>query len=151
MEARYQRLMKEGKEAEANEYRLVDPEDKSVYMSAQMYSDNVVDVTRPSAFHFYEKVVDEFEKMYKEAGLTMPVFHAGGDEVADGAWSKSPNAMALMKQHPEIKDPKNLQAYFFSELVNKMEKRNIEVHGWEEVALIKDSTGKLAPNPDVCA
>ena len=147
MEARYQRLMKEGKEAEANEYRLVDPEDKSVYMSAQMYSDNVVDVTRPSAFHFYEKVVDEFEKMYKEAGLTMPVFHAGGDEVADGAWSKSPNAMALMKQHPEIKDPKNLQAYFFSELVNKMEKRNIEVHGSEEVALIKDSTGKLAPNP----
>lgn len=148
MEARYQRLMKEGKETEANEYRLVDPEDKSVYMSAQMYSDNVVDVTRPSAFHFYEKVVDEFEKMYKEAGLTMPVFHAGGDEVADGAWSKSPNAIALMKQHPEIKDPKNLQSYFFRELVTKMEKRNIEVHGWEEVALIKDSTGKLAPNPE---
>jgi hexosaminidase len=148
MEARYQRLMKEGKEQEANEYRLVDPEDKSVYMSAQMYSDNVVDITRESAYHFYFKVVDEFEKMYKEAGLPMPVFHAGGDEVADGAWSKSPNALALMAKHPEIKDPKNLQSYFFRRLVEVMEKRNIEVHGWEEVALKKDSAGKMVANPE---
>lgn len=148
MEARYQRLMKEGKEKEANEYRLVDPEDKSVYMSAQMYTDNVVDVTRESAYHFYFKVVDEFEKMYKDAGLPMPVFHAGGDEVADGAWSKSPNALALMAKHPEIKNPKNLQAYFFRRLVDEMAKRKIEVHGWEEVALMKDDAGKTVPNPE---
>ena len=148
MEARYQRLMKEGKEKEANEYRLVDPEDKSVYMSAQMYTDNVVDVTRESAYHFYFKVVDEFEKMYKDAGLPMPVFHAGGDEVADGAWSKSPNALALMAKHPEIKNPKNLQAYFFRRLVDEMAKRKIEVHGWEEVALMKDEAGKTVPNPE---
>ncbi|MCO5240113.1 MAG: carbohydate-binding domain-containing protein [Chitinophagaceae bacterium] len=148
MEARYQRLMKEGKEAEANEYRLIDPEDKSVYLSAQMFKDNVVNVSRESTYRFYEKVVDEFAKMYEEAGLKMDVFHAGGDEVAEGAWTQSPEALELLSKHPEIKDPKNLQAYFFGELLKRMEKRNLEIHGWEEVALIKDATGKYIPNPE---
>lgn len=148
MEARYQRLMKEGKEAEANEYRLVDPEDKSVYLSAQMFKDNVVNVSRESTYRFFEKVVDEFAKMYEEAGLKMDVFHAGGDEVAEGAWTASPEALELLNKHPEIKDPKNLQTYFFRELMKRMEKRDIEVHGWEEVALIKDASGKYIPNPE---
>lgn len=148
MEARYQRLMKEGREDEANEYRLVDPADQSVYLSAQLYKDNVVNVSRESAYRFYEKVVDEFDKMYKEAGLTMDIFHAGGDEVAEGAWTKSPEALALLQKHPEVGDPKNLQAYFFRELVKRLAKRNLEVHGWEEVALLKDSSGKYIPNPE---
>lgn len=148
MEARYQRLMKEGKEAEANEYRLIDPADKSVYLSAQMYKDNVVNIARESTYRFFEKVVDEFSKMYEEAGLKMDVFHAGGDEVAEGAWTQSPEALELLSKHPEIKDPKNLQTYFFRELLKRMEKRNLEVHGWEEVALTKDASGKYIPNPE---
>ncbi|MBX3256970.1 MAG: carbohydate-binding domain-containing protein [Chitinophagaceae bacterium] len=148
MEARYERLMKEGKEEEANEYRLIDPEDKSVYLSAQLYKDNVVNVSRESTYRFYEKVVDEFDMMYKEAGLTMDIFHAGGDEVAEGAWTQSPEALELLKKNPDIKDPKNLQTYFFRELVKRMEKRNLAVHGWEEVALLKDENGKYKPNPE---
>lgn len=148
MEARYHRLMKEGKEEEANEYRLVDPEDKSEYLSAQLFKDNVVNVSRESTFRFFEKVVDEFGKMYTEAGLVMDVFHAGGDEVAEGAWTKSPEALELLQRNPEIQDPKNLQTYFFRELVKRLEKRNLTIHGWEEVALLKDSTGKYIPNPE---
>src|SRR5690606_5494836 len=101
MEARYERLMKEGKEKEANEYRLIDPDDKSVYLSAQAYKNNVVDVSRESVYHFFEKVVDEFALMYKEAGLTMDTFHTGGDEVAEGAWTKSPMAQKLISEHAE--------------------------------------------------
>ncbi len=148
MEARYQRLMKEGKEEEANEYRLIDPEDKSVYLSAQLYKDNVVNVSRESTFRFFEKVVDEIGKMYEEAGLVMDVFHAGGDEVAEGAWTQSPEALELMQKNPDIKDPKNLQTYFFRELMKRMEKRNLTIHGWEEVALLKDDSGKYIPNPE---
>ena len=148
MEARYQRLMKDGKEAEANEYRLVDPADKSVYLSAQMFKDNVVNVARESTYRFFEKVVDEFAKMYEEAGLKMEIFHAGGDEVAEGAWTQSPEALELLRQHPEIKDPKNLQTYFFRELLKRLEKKNLEIHGWEEVALTKDASGKYIPNPE---
>ena len=148
MEARYERLMKEGKEDEANEYRLIDPDDKSEYLSAQGYKDNVVCVARESVFHFYEKVVDEIAVMYKEAGLTLDEFHSGGDEVAEGAWTKSPLALALLKDHPEIKDPKNLQTYFFRELLKRLKKKNLRVHGWEEVALMKTPDGEYVPNPE---
>ena len=148
MEARYERLMKEGKETEANEYRLIDPDDSSVYLSAQGYKDNVVSVARESVFHFYEKVVDEITEMYAEAGLKLDVFHTGGDEVPEGAWTKSPLAAELMRQHPEIRDPKNLQSYFFRELIKRLEKRNLEIHGWEEVALMKTPQGPYTPNPE---
>jgi hexosaminidase len=148
MEARYERLMKEGKEKEANEYRLIDPDDKSVYISAQGYKDNVVSVARESTYHFFEKVVDEMAKMYKEAGLTMDTFHTGGDEVAEGVWEKSPMAAKLIRENPEIKSPKNLQTYFFRKLVPRLEKRNLKIHGWEEIALTKTPEGKYLSNPE---
>ncbi|WP_215237000.1 family 20 glycosylhydrolase [Dyadobacter helix] len=148
MEARYNRLMKEGKEKEANEYRLIDPDDKSVYLSAQAYKNNVVNVASESTYRFFEKVVDEMAKMYKEAGLTMDTFHTGGDEVAAGAWEKSPMAAKLIKDNPEIKSAKNLQAYFFRRLLPRLEKRNIKVHGWEEVALTKGADGSYLVNPE---
>lgn len=148
MESRYERLMKEGKEAEANEYRLIDPDDQSIYLSAQGYKDNVVSVARESVFHFYEKVVSEITAMYSEAGLKLDEFHTGGDEVPEGAWTKSPLALALLKQHPEVKDPKNLQTYFFRELVKRLKHRNLQLHGWEEVALLKTESGQYVPNPE---
>ena len=148
MEARYNRLMKEGKEDEANEYRLIDPDDKSVYLSAQGYTDNVVSVGRESTYHFYEKVVDELTKLYRQAGLPMDVMHAGGDEVPEGAWTQSPIAAKLLAENRAIKDPKNLQAYFFRTLLKRLEKRKLAVHGWEEVALIKSADGTCRPNPE---
>ncbi|MCF2516176.1 family 20 glycosylhydrolase [Dyadobacter sp. CY351] len=148
MEARYERLMKEGKEKEANEYRLIDPEDKSVYLSAQAYKNNTVSVARESTYHFFEKVVDEFAKMYKEAGLTMDTFHTGGDEVAEGAWTKSPMAIKLKAENPEIKEFRDLQTYFFRKLLPRLEKRNLKVHGWEEVALTKTNAGIYNANPE---
>ena len=148
MEARYRRLMKEGREDEANEYRLIDPEDKSEYLSAQSFTDNVVSVARESTYRFYEKVVDEIAEMYAEAGLVMDEFHAGGDEVPEGAWTRSPMAKALLEAHPEIKDPKNLQAYFFRELLKRLKKRNLRVDGWEEVALLRNAQGGYDPNPE---
>ncbi len=148
MEARYQRLMKEGKEEEAKEYRLIDPDDKSAYLSAQAYTDNVVSVARESTYHFYEKVVDEISKMYADAGLELKIFHTGGDEVPEGAWTQSPMAKKLLAEHPDISDPKNLQTYFFGRLLEKLEKRGLEVHGWEEIALKKDASGVYQPNPE---
>lgn len=151
MEARYERLMKEGKEKEANEYRLIDPDDKSVYLSAQGYKDNVVDVTRESTYHFYEKVTDEIIKMYKEAGLTLDLFHIGGDEVAAGAWTQSPLAQELLKKDPSIGNAYNLHPYFIRRLLPRLQKRNLQVHGWEEVSMIKDKDGALKVNPEFAA
>jgi hexosaminidase len=146
MEARHDRLMKEGKEAEANEYRLIDPDDRSVYLSAQGYKDNVVCVARESTYNFYLKVVDEIRLMFLEAGLKMDEFHTGGDEVPEGAWTKSPMAADLMKRNPDIKDPKNLQTYFFRELITRLAPLRMQIDGWEEVGLLKTEDGRYFPN-----
>lgn len=148
MEARYEKYMEEGDEEAANEYRLIDPDDTSVYLSAQAFKDNTVSVARESTYRFYEKVMDEIAKMYQEAGLTLTKIHAGGDEVPEGAWTASPMAAELLKQLPDIDDPKNLQAYFFRKLLQRLEKLNVEVHVWEEMALMKTPEGGYVPNPE---
>ena len=148
MEARYQKYKVEGDLEKAEEYRLIDPDDQSVYLSAQAYKDNVVSVARESTYRFYEKVVDEIALMYQEAGLQLDEFHAGGDEVPEGAWTDSPEAAELLEQLPDIDDPKNLQTYFFGKLLDRLEKRNLTIGGWEEVALLKMEDGSYQPNPD---
>ncbi|MEX0882459.1 MAG: family 20 glycosylhydrolase [Cyclobacteriaceae bacterium] len=148
MEARYDKMMERGDESGAEEYRLIDPEDSSKYLSAQSYKDNVVSVARASTYRFYEKVVDEMAKMYVEAGLELKKIHAGGDEVPEGSWTGSPMAAALLDSLKEISDPKNLQAYFFRELLKSLEKRNLEIHVWEEMALLKTGEGTYQPNPE---
>ena len=148
MEARYERFMAEGKEEEANKYRLIDPEDNSTYLSAQAYKDNVVSVARPSTYRFYKKVMDEIALMYTEAGLKLDEIHAGGDEVPEGSWTESPMAAEIMKENPHIKDPKNLQAYFVRRLLDSLKEDNYIVHGWEEHFLKKNEEGKYVANPE---
>jgi len=148
MEKRYLRLMEEGNTKDAEAYRLVDPEDQSKYMSAQSFKDNVVNVASASTYDFYLKVVDELIKMYGEAGLELKKMHSGGDEVAEGAWTASPQAKKLLEKLPEIKDPKNLQTYFFSTLLKKLADRDLEMHVWEEMVLLKDESGAYRPNPE---
>ncbi len=148
MEARYIRLMAEGKETEANEYRLIDPDDKSVYRSAQSYKDNVISIANESTYKFSKKVIDEIALMYQEAGLELEAIHTGGDEVPAGAWTASPLAAKIMKENPEYKDPKNLQAYFFKRFLKSLGNDNYKIHGWEEVSLLKNPDGSYSINPE---
>jgi hexosaminidase len=148
MEARYEKYMKEGDEEKANEYRLIDPEETSKYLSAQWYTDNIVNVARESTYRFYEKVVDAVADIYKEAGVELEFFHTGGDEVPEGSWTESPMTAELMKTLPGITDPRNLQAYFFSRIVPMLRSKNLKIGGWEEVALLKDADGRYVPNPE---
>jgi hexosaminidase len=141
METRYERLMDEGKEAEAERYRLIDPNDTSEYISAQRYDDNVVCVARESVYSFYEKVIDEIKDIYEEAGIPFDFIHTGGDEVPEGAWAGSPLCQKLLDSLPEIEDPRNLQTYFFQRLVKILSKKQLKTGGWEEVALKKDTQG----------
>lgn len=148
METRYDRLMKEGKQAEAEEYRLIDPADKSVYNSAQNFNDNVVCVCMEAPYRFYETVLDDIISMYEEAGLEMKVMHAGGDEVPAGSWTASPVCEAFMQEHPEISGTDNLQAYCEGRLYEILEERELVMAGWEEIAMKKNEEGVWVPNPE---
>jgi hexosaminidase len=147
MEYRYERLMQEGKPDEANEFRLIDPEDKSRYMSAQAYKDNVVSVVQEQTYHFYETVVEEILSMYQEAGVPISKFHIGGDEVPSGAWTGSPQVAEFMKDHPEIENHHALHAYFVKTMTDRLANKGLEWHGWEEVVLSKTADGAYVPNP----
>ncbi|MFN8254470.1 MAG: family 20 glycosylhydrolase [Bacteroidales bacterium] len=146
MEARYRYYMSKNDEKAAEEFRLIDPEDKSVYSSAQRYNDNIVCVANESAYHFYETVIKDIIAMYDEAGFKLTTFNTGGDEVPNGAWAKSPRCIELMKTLPEVKNPRQLQGYFLRKALGILSKYNLKVTGWEEVVLNKDSENNIAIN-----
>jgi hexosaminidase len=148
MEYRYDRLMEEGKPWEANEFRLIDPDDRSEYLSAQGYKDNVVCVAKEQTYHFYETVVEEILSMYQEAGVPISKFHIGGDEVPEGAWTGSPLVAEFMKQHPEIENHHELHAYFIRTMMERLADKGLEWHGWEEIAVRKTEEGGFEPNPE---
>ena len=146
MENRYRRFMAEGNTEAANEFRLADPNDSSVYSSAQVFNDNVICVALESAYHFYETVVKDLKAVYEEAGVPFNFIHTGGDEVPRGVWTRSPECIRLLLQHPEIGDPANLQGYFLGRLVDLLKKYDLTIGGWEEVAMLISENGWI-PNP----
>lgn len=147
MENRYERLMAEGKKEEAERFRLIDPDDKSEYLSAQHFKDNITCVCRPSTYAFYEYVIDDIMEMYQEAGVPLYMWHTGGDEVPAGSWTASPICEEFRKDHPEITNARNLQAYFFDQITKMLLEKGIDkIGGWEEVVMAYDDSGEWYTN-----
>ncbi|GAK85554.1 beta-hexosaminidase [Vibrio ponticus] len=81
MEARYDRLMAQGKEQQANEYRLMDPQDTSNVTTVQFYDKHsFINPCLDSSTRFVDKVISEVAAMHNEAGMPLTTWHFGGDE-----------------------------------------------------------------------
>jgi len=118
-------------------YLLNDADDQSEYRTAQNYNDNVINVCMESTYNFIDKVVEEVVKMHNEAGIPLKTLHTGGDEVPAGAWQKSPVCAALVAKDETIDGSKiGLTNYFMTRFSKILEKRNLVVGGWEEIALL---------------
>jgi len=151
MDARYTRLMAEGKQAEAEKYLLRDLNDKSDYNSVQYWDDNVIDVSLPSTYTFFDTVIDDLIGIYKEAGAPLTTIHFGGDEVPAHVWEKSPAYLALKASHPEITGTNDLWYYFYGRIYQMLKTRGLLLAGWEEMGLrktIMDGKPDYVPNPD---
>lgn len=111
---------------------LSEPDDLSVYRSAQDYTDNAVNVALPSTYNFVEKVFDAVIALYERAGLPLYAIHIGGDEVPAGAWSEAPSCKALMEKEG-MKDLGELKNYFVNRVLDIAEDRGVKVSGWQEV------------------
>ena len=118
----------------AEQFRLWDEKDESVYTSAQSYHDNVLNVASDDVYRFIDRVVGELQLMYKEAGLKLEIVHLGGDEVARGAWDKSPDVQTLM-QRENLKTQHDVHAYYLKRISTLLEARKIRIEGWQEVGL----------------
>ena len=118
----------------AEQFRLWDDKNTSKFTSAQNFRDNVLNVASDDVYRFVDRVVEELQKMYKEAGLKLEVVHLGGDEVALGAWDKSPDVQALM-QREGLKNQHEVNEYYIKRISSMLEARKIRIEGWQEVAL----------------
>ena len=147
MENRYDKFMKQGDEAKATEYRLRDPDDQSKYLSAQLFTDNIACMGMESTYHFFDKVLSEIKKMYDEAGIPFRFFHAGGDELPEGAWMDSPLCKPFLDQLDGVKHTTNLNGICFNRMVEIINKYASLIGGWEEVGLKTDAKGNKYPNP----
>ena len=86
-----------------------------VYKSAQNYTDNVIDVTKPYAVEFIDHIVTELVKMHEEAGQPLRILNIGGDEVPKGALTR--------EEH---------QA-FIDAVLEILNRYNLQPMGWEEI------------------
>ena len=151
MDARYLRLMKEGKKEEALQYFLRDVNDQSAYSTAQSFHDNVMDVAIPSTYNFIEKVVTEITNLYRQAGAPLTTIHLGGDEVPTGVWEQSPDCIALIKNNPAIKNTDGIWYYYIAKVNDILKAKGLTLSGWEEIAFrrtMADSKKITIPNPE---
>lgn len=132
MEARYQRFKKMEQPDEALRYRLTESFDQSAYLTVQNYTDNAVNVCLESTYSFIDKVITELQLMYQEAGLTLAIFHMGGDEVAKGAWQKAPACQKLINTQPELTDTADLKPYFINRVAQLANNRGLALAAWED-------------------
>ncbi|MDR1552835.1 MAG: carbohydate-binding domain-containing protein [Prevotellaceae bacterium] len=136
MNARYHKYMETDK-AKAEEYLLTDFADTSKYLSAQSFTDNVINVAMPSTYKFVEKVIDEVHTMFTDADVELKTVHLGGDEVPHGAWEGSAISLNFMKQQgmTEIRD---LKDYFVQQVLDMLNKHDIQLAAWQDVVLLRN-------------
>ena len=135
------------------EYLLSDPEDRSVYTSAQGYHDNVMNPALESTYRFVERVVGDLAAIHREAGVPLRHLHMGGDEVPAGVWEGSPAVQAYVKAH-SLGSVDDLWFVFYSRVEQILKSHDLPLAGWEEIAVRKtrrDGQAAVIPNPEFAA
>ncbi|WP_437891586.1 beta-N-acetylhexosaminidase [Phytobacter sp. V91] len=159
MEARYDRLMKAGKEKEASEFRLLDPNDTSVTTGVQYYNrTGYLNPCLDASRNFAAKVIGEIQQMHQQAGLPLTTWHFGGDEakniylgtgytdqknpeagkgiidqsVQDKPWAKSPVCQQMVKEG-RVADVEHLSSYFAVEVSKEVKTHGINtMQAWQD-------------------
>ncbi|OLQ86583.1 beta-N-acetylhexosaminidase [Vibrio ponticus] len=161
MEARYDRLMAQGKEQQANEYRLMDPQDTSNVTTVQFYDKHsFINPCLDSSTRFVDKVISEVAAMHNEAGMPLTTWHFGGDEAKniklgagfqdinaqdkvtwkgsidlsqqDKPFAKSPQCQALIKDGT-VSDFAHLPSYFAEEVSKIVAQKGIaNFQAWQD-------------------
>src|SRR3989441_1218135 len=137
------------------QYRINDPDDRSVYTSAQGYHDNVMNPVLESTYRFIDRVVGDLVTMHREAGVPLRHIHMGGDEVPAGVWQGSPAVQTYLKAH-DLASVDDLWFVFYGRVgqILKAQEGGLLPSGWEEIAVRKtqrEGRQTNIPNPDFAA
>jgi len=108
---------------------LIDPdEEPGSYVSVQGYPNNALNPGMEETYTFLEAVFGEICDLFP-----FEYIHVGGDEVAHGAWLKSPRAQALMAREGLAGTPE-LQAFLLGRVQRMLVARGRKLSGWDEVS-----------------
>ncbi|HEV8380009.1 MAG TPA: family 20 glycosylhydrolase [Gemmatimonadales bacterium] len=119
-----------------SQYRLSDPQDRSVYQSVQGYPDNVINPALESTYRFIERVVMDLAAMHREAGAPLRHIHMGGDELPAGVWQGSPAVQRYMAALG-LTDVNDLWYAFYFRIEQILKGQSLRPSGWEEIAVRK--------------
>ncbi|KAH3869272.1 hypothetical protein DPMN_032435 [Dreissena polymorpha] len=119
------------RKTKSSEYRLVDQEDSSTYLSVQNWKDNVLNPCINSTYAFIGKVMNEVKALHANI-QPLAIFHFGGDEVAKGAWEKSPRCKKFLRTFPRYNVSQGLKKYFVERVVYLAAERGMSLGGWED-------------------
>ena len=132
MAARYNKYSKLEEQDKAEQYLLHDPNDLTKYSSVQFYNDNTINACQESSYAFVEKVMQEVQKMHKDAGQPLTRYHIGADETA-GAWVESDVCKSFIADNDKgVTEAKQLGAYFVERVSNMLADMGIEAAGWSD-------------------
>jgi hexosaminidase len=147
MEARYHRLAGRGA-PHPDTFLLNDLEDQSRYRSAQLFRDNVINPGKPGVYAFIDMVVGQLAAMHRKAGAPLHTLHVGADELAVGAWERSPAAHAEM-QRIGAKTTADLWDHFYDQVDAIAQRHGAHLAGWEELGVRKVIVkGRYEPSPN---
>lgn len=133
MKNRYNKYINSDRK-KAEEFIVWDINDTTSYVSAQGYSDNVLNLALPGTYRFVKLIIDELDAMYAKAGVKLKTIHLGGDEVADGAWNHSPAIKKMMKTNGYTK-VRQIEEYYLDQITEYMESKGIKAGAWQESAM----------------
>ena len=103
-----------------------DPEDKSFEVSVQGYLENTLNPAMPDTTSIVESALDDLCRVFPGEYI-----HLGADEIAPGAWSKSP-AIEILKSEHNLKDSKDVASWFINKLSKRLELNNKKTAAWQE-------------------
>ncbi|GGA53965.1 beta-N-acetylhexosaminidase [Pelagibacterium lentulum] len=108
---------------------LADPEETGIYRSVQYFPNNALNPALDETYVFLEAVIKTLVELFPAKWI-----HIGGDEVADAAWSGSPQAKSM--QGPNgWEGTFALQSYFLKRIQSLLSQYGKETGAWEEAAL----------------
>jgi hexosaminidase len=115
---------------------LLENEDKSEYLTAQNFTDNIMNPALDFTYTVLEAVYSEIASLFnaqKERKMPFSDYiHVGVDEVPEGAWMKSPVCKVLMNQN-NLTTTEELQFYFINKIQQIVNKLGYKIAGWEEI------------------
>lgn len=133
--------------------RLDDPEDTSRYLTVQHYDDGILNPCLPGTYNFISTIIRDVQAAYTQAGLTLDVWHMGGDEAKnvftgggfqdinasdkvnyrgninrsewDYPWEQSPACKSFIDTTAEVSSRDDLQPYFVREVAKRVNEAGI--------------------------